>query len=308
MREEQLNEIEKQSKLAHNKIKIRTLTRHLNCVQLKSLPPDNSEQLAKAKWIQERQAKIESDVKAAVSYCIHCLDQPTTDSVEIQYKSEILKRVKERTPCVLERADKQQIPMETKEARVIAMDEIIEIIAEEERSRLNNQMNRELAQREQRLEEKKRQEDVAVIKAKARAIFHAARLVTLACRRWLARKELHRLCLDAYDKIFDEQSHTFYYLNKISGEASWVKPKAMGDFEMPAKDEWKLLRDAYNFPYYFNPGLMEMRWTPPCTEDMCCGIVAYTWWREYPVPVGPCPNFSCKISQEDGKRYCEDCL
>ena len=71
-------------------------------------------------------------------------------------------------------------------------------------------------------------------------------------------------------------------------------------FEMPAKDEWKLLRDAHNFPYYFNPLLIEISWNPPLEQEMCCGIVPHYWWREYPVRTGQCPNFSCLLNEDDG--------
>jgi hypothetical protein len=255
----------------------------------------------------ESQAKVESGVKAAISLCIHCLDQPD-NSVEKQTRLAIMKRVKERIPLVLKRADERHVPMETKEAKQIAREEVIQIIAEEERSRLNNQMEEEFAQRERRKEEEKRHVAAKEKEANARAIIYAVQLVANACRKWLARKELRRLCLETYERIFDVDSHAFYHMNKVTGETSWTKPKAMGDFEIPAKDEWKLLRDAHNFPYYFNPCIMEMRWTPPRKEDMCCGTVPYTWWREYPIPTGTCPNFSCDSIEVDGKRYCDECF
>ena len=142
---------------------------------------------------------------------------------------------------------------------------------------------------------------------KARATIHAVSIVTKACRIWRARKELRRLCLETYEKEYDEINHMFYYRNKKTSEVTWTKPKAMGFNEMPTKDEWKVLRDAHDFPYYFNPKLVQMRYNPPANQDMCCGTVCHTWWREYPVRVGPCPYFATQLNESDGMRYCEEC-
>lgn len=307
LKEEQENTIRIHSKIAHDQVKVRTIRRRLYNDELKNAPPDNSEQLATEKWMVESQAKVESGVKAAKTHCIHCLDQPD-NSVEKQTRLAIMKRVKERIPLVLKRADERHVPMETKEAKQIAREEVIQIIAEEERARLNNQMEEEFAQRERRKEEEKRHVAAREKEANARATIYAIQLAAKACRKWLARKELRRLCLETFERIFDVDSHAFYYKNKVTGVTSWTKPKSMGDFEIPAKDEWKLLRDAHNFPYYFNPCLMEMRWTPPREVDMCCGTVPYTWWHEYPIPTGACPNFSCDSNEVDGKRYCDECF
>ena len=122
---------------------------------------------------------------------------------------------------------------------------------------------------------------------------------------------MRRLCLERYEKKYEGEYHTFYYMNKQSGEVSWTKPKAMGAvFDIPAKDEWILLRDMHNFPYYFNPSKIEMRWIPPLNAEICGGIVEHTWWKEHPVRTGPCPNFahdSC-LNEADGIRYCKDCF
>lgn len=306
LKEEQEKTDQIQSRIANDQVMVRTLRRSLNNAELKNASPDNSEQLATEKWMAENQAKIESGVKATIGHCIHCLDRPES-LVEKQNRSGIRKRIKARIPFVLKRADDRNIPMETKEAQQIAREEVIQIIAEEERIILDNQMKEDFTQRELRKKEEKIHAAVKEEEALSTAKIYAAQLAVKACRKWLARRELRRLCLEAYERLFDVQCHAFFYRNKLSGEASWTKPKAVGYFEIPAKDEWKLLRDAHNFPYYFNPFLMEMRWTPPCTEVMCCNTVPHTWWREYPIRKGACPNFSC-FKDDDGKRYCKDCL
>lgn len=309
MKEEHENNSQIQDKVHHDQVKVRTLRRRLKHQEMKDAEPDLEleEQLAVEKWKNEWTEKIEAGVAKIQLHSNHCLDQPD-NSVEKQTRKAIRKQIKGRVKDVLSRADEQRIPMETKEAKVIAREEIIHIIGEEERSRLCNEMDNAFIERARLKEEERKQAEVKAMDAHKRASIYAVSLVAAACRKWLARKELRRLCLQTYEKIFDESSHAFYYRNKHTGETSWTKPKAMGVFEIPAKDEWKLLRDAHNFPYYFNPLLIEMSWTPPLDKDMCCGTVPHTWWREYPVRSGPCPRFSCVLNEDDGIRYCQDCF
>jgi hypothetical protein len=46
-------------------------------------------------------------------------------------------------------------------------------------------------------------------------------------------------------------------------DTSWCKPKALGHFDLPTKNEWKLLQDEKGVPYFYNPLTMEMSWTKP---------------------------------------------
>mmetsp|Transcript_11934 Transcript_11934/g.22103 ORF Transcript_11934/g.22103 Transcript_11934/m.22103 type:complete len:851 (-) Transcript_11934:47-2599(-) len=307
MKEEHDTSKQNQSKITQDQIKVRTLRRHLKNEELLNAKPDNSECLATEKWKSDWEAKIESDVKGMKSHSIHCLEQPE-NSVEKQTRANIRKRVKGRVPQVLARAKERGIPMETKEAKHIAREEIIHIIGEEERARLRSEMDKAFLERERLKGDARLQSEAKEKDAHSRATIYAVSLVAMACRKWRARKELRRLCLETYEKKFDEWNHAFFYRNIITGDISWTKPKAMGLFEIPAKDEWKLLRDAHNFPYYFNPCSMEMRWIPPASRDMCCGTVHHTWWREYPVRIGQCPNFGdSELNEYDGKWYCEEC-
>jgi len=307
MKEEHQNDKKIQSKIAQDQVKVRTLRRHLKNDAILNAEPDNSEYLAKEKFKSDWEAKVESGAEDIKSYYIHCFDQPD-NSIEKQMRANIRKRVKGRVSQVLARAKERGIPMETKEAKHIAREEIIHIMGEEERTRLRSEMDKASVERE-RLKEEARLEAEAKRKEECnRATIYALSVVKTAFQKSLARKELRRLCLETYEKKFDEWNHAFFYRNRTNGDVSWSKPKAMGVFEIPAEDEWKLLRDAHNFPYYFNPYSMEMRWTPPASEDMCCGIVPHTWWREYPVRLGQCPNFGDgKLNEDDGKWYCEEC-
>ena len=311
MKEEHDSGKQIQAKVDQDKVKVNTLRRRLLHDELKAAEPDLEleEYLVTEKWKSEWEARMESGVKDIKRHSIHCLDQPD-NSVEKQTRKTTRKRIKGRVKEVLRRADEQGIPMETKEGREIAREEIIHIIGEEERLRLRDEMDKAFTEREKEKEEERIRTEARQQEAHKRATVYAVSVVSKACRKWLARKELRRLCLETYEKIFDETHHMFYYRHRITGESSWTKPKAMGDFEMPAKNEWKLLRDSHNFPYYFNPLVLEMRWTPPplaLGQDMCCGIVPHYWWREYPIRKGQCPNFSCLLNEDDGKRYCQEC-
>ena len=308
MREEQENNKVTQSRIAQDQIKVRTLRRRLKNEERLSAPPDNSDLLATEKWKSDWEVKIASNVKNAKSFCIHCLEQPE-NAVEKQKRAQIRKRVKGRVPQVLARAKDRGIPMETPEAKRIAREEVLHIIGEEERERLCSAMNKDCVERE-RLKEKARLEIVAKkTEAHARASIYAISIVAMACRKWLARKELRRLCLKTYSKKFDETNHAFFYRNNITGDVSWIKPKAMSTFDIPAKDEWKLLRDFHNFPYYFNTRSLVALLPPvfPPDINMCCGVVPHNWWREYPVRFGRCPEIS-RLQELDGKWYCKGCF
>lgn len=99
-------------------------------------------------------------------------------------------------------------------------------------------------------------------------------------------------------------------INIIQGEVSWRKPKLMKNSDIPVKDEWIVLRDAQDFPYYYNPYSMEMSWSPPkCKQQMLCSnpCVLYTWWKQYPTPQGPCEYFADHTDCETGRLFCKRC-
>ena len=59
--------------------------------------------------------------------------------------------------------------------------------------------------------------------------------------------------------------HHFFNLKifSLKGEVSWYKPKALGHYDLPTKNEWKILKDEHGVPYFYNPLTMEMSWTNP---------------------------------------------
>jgi hypothetical protein len=293
-----------QSKVAKDQVSVRTLRRRLKNDELKK-GPDNTEHILTQDWLKNWEIKIERGVDDMKHYCAQCIKRPD-NRAEKKIGASVNKRIKARTKEVLKRADSRGIPMETKEATQIATDEIIYIIGEEERDRLNAEMNKAFDQREKEKAEARIQAEIKRSEERTRASVFAASLVARACRMWLARKQLRLKCLEVYEKDYDERSHAFYYRNKETGETSWAKPKAMGSFEMPTKDEWKVLRDAHNFPYYFNPFRLDMQWNPPVDKAMCCQQVPHDWHREFPVRIGRCPNFAI-YEDDDGNGYCYQC-
>ncbi|KAL7459784.1 hypothetical protein ACHAWC_011521 [Mediolabrus comicus] len=298
-----------EAKIRQDNIRLRTLQRRLKNDELKSQEPDieMEEKLATEEWKQGWLTKIEKDIVKAKEYYVSCLDRPASKR-EKKNRAVAKKRIKERVAVVLRRADAKNIPMEIKEAKVIAREEVVYMVGEEERNRLLEQMDKAFIKRENDKEKTRIQVETAKRDAHARATVYAVSVVASACRRWLARREMRRLCLERYEKRYDENHHTFYYLNKVTGETRWTKPEAMGMLDIPVKDEWVVLRDIHNFPYYFNPSTYDIKWNPPLNVEVCGGTVLQTWWREYPVKTGGCPNLACCLNEDDGIRYCQECF
>ena len=304
-KEEYMRNINIQSKITNDQISVRTLRRRLKNEELKNASPDETELIQDQQWKHDWEVKIETGVDSIKQHCAHCLKCPD-NRAEKKIGLSVRKRVKARVKVVLKRADSRGIQMETKEATSIATEEMLHIIGEEERARLTLEMQNALDQRAKDKEEARLQAEAKKDQESARATVFAASVVARAYRNWIARRELRLRCTGQYEKDYDEESNTFFYRNKLTGETFWTKPKAMGSFEMPTKDEWKVLRDAHNFPYYYNPCSMNMQWNPPIDQVMCCGQVPHHWYLEFPVRRGQCPYFA--VQEVYGSSYCQKCL
>ena len=301
-REEHLKSIKIQSKIARDLVSIRTLHRRIENDEQRNAPPDNSDVVYSEQWKRTWEIKIEYGVDDHRRHCLSCLKHPE-NRAEKKINVQMKRRIKMRTKEVLKRADSRGIPMETKEASKIATDEVLHIIGEEERERLQTEMDIAFQERQKDKEEANLNAEAKLLEERHRATIFAVSVVSRACQLWLARKKLRHRCIEVYEKDYDENTHKFYYRNKETGETSWNKPKAMGSFEMVTKDEWKILRDAHDFPYYYNPFSMKMQWNPPLDKSMCNNNVPHYWYREFPVRLGQCPNFST-----NGNSYCSECL
>eukprot|EP00559_Dactyliosolen_fragilissimus_P002128 CAMPEP_0184873020 /NCGR_PEP_ID=MMETSP0580-20130426/41612_1 /TAXON_ID=1118495 /ORGANISM="Dactyliosolen fragilissimus" /LENGTH=228 /DNA_ID=CAMNT_0027375883 /DNA_START=1056 /DNA_END=1742 /DNA_ORIENTATION=- len=199
--------------------------------------------------------------------------------------------------------------MELKEARKIAEEEVLYIMGEEEKLRVRDEAKISLkdfdANEVRKAELKAFQLSSQIMLDKN----YAASLIVRLAQQWRARKKLRLLCMESYEKLFDEESHSFYYLDLRNGTASWEKPKALGQFDLIPKNEWKLLHDSSGYPYYYNPSSMDMSWSAPEECRMCEQIVRHEWKKQYPVPLGQCKNFgNFKVEiKEEIKILCQHC-
>ncbi|KAK1735475.1 hypothetical protein QTG54_013638 [Skeletonema marinoi] len=185
MKEDHDTNKQNEAKISQDKIRLRTLQRRIKNEELKSQEPDKvlEENLA----LSSGNAIV--DVAKIREHYAHCLDRPANRS-EKKTRSDARKRIKHRVTEVLARADSKNIPMETKEAKVIAREEVLHMIGEEERARLHDQMNKAFAKREHDKVMMRTKVDTAKREAQARATVYAVSVVSAACRRWLARKEM----------------------------------------------------------------------------------------------------------------------
>ena len=179
MKEEESNSQTIESKVAHDQIKVRTLRRRLKNEEIKSLPPDMTEHFATEAWKSDWEARIEAGVEETKASSIQCLDRPD-NSLEKKTRTSIRKRIKGRVSAVLARADQQGIPMETKEAKAIAREEIMHMIGEEERARLRSEMETAFQERTRLKEEERMQAEAKARAAHARATLYAVSIVAVA--------------------------------------------------------------------------------------------------------------------------------
>jgi hypothetical protein len=205
--------------------------------------------------------------------------------------------------------DKQKLLMETPELYSLAKNEIIAEAEKEEASKQILVLKVEESELNQQcqniLRNMNEHHERQLVADKA----CANKIIGKIHRMFQARKKIRQKCLEVFKKRFDERYHSYYYINLHSGKTSWEKPKIFGSgsFDIEPEDEWIILRDSHDFPYYFNPKTMRMCWEPPLGVLMCQNTISYTWWKLDPVPKGRCINFAMTQCHEDGLLYCQDC-
>eukprot|EP00957_Ditylum_brightwellii_P068711 5216252-Ditylum_brightwellii.AAC.2 len=106
--------------------------------------------------------------------------------------------------------------MEHPEAFEVAKREIIHIMGQEEEERAQRDMKEDFANKlakktQEVIELQNRQETQKSLDQK-----HAALVLSLACRRWQARKAVRIKCMEMFEKRFHEDYHAFYYRNRTT--------------------------------------------------------------------------------------------
>jgi len=121
-----------------------------------------------------------------------------------------------RVPDVLCRADASGVEMEYKEARSIALKEVLQQLGEEEKLRVKCEMEKYSSDKD--VEQQRLDSESWNQKLKQKTLDEAYATVVLAkcVRRWLARRVMIERCTERYEKCFDEHHHAFYYRNLIT--------------------------------------------------------------------------------------------
>lgn len=292
------------------RIRIRNLQRRIvhddlnQAIEAKIARDMRNEQQDTAKYQDNWSSLIESKARVYKGFCSRCLRDPRT-AKERKMRSALHTKIKKRMPSVLDRANRQGLEMELVEAKQIATKEVLDLEAYKEKERITKQWHLDA---EERTRQRKIQREEEIRLGREKKGLNEQRAVLLLSRayhRWRARKILRTLCLERFDKEFDVEYHAFYYIDGRTGTTTWEKPKALGNYDVPTKDEWKVLRDSQDFPYYYNPSTLEMSWHHPRGAAMCSATVPQPWLREYPIPLGPCEFFA--VAATGGQQVCERC-
>lgn len=134
-----------------------------------------------------------------------------------------------RTQEVLQRADNECVLMEIKEAKSIAIEEVLEQMAKEEGQRYDKEIQREDEDIENRktsdykLQERIKHNQQEEQRKKAATKLHQFYLI------WNAKKTLQRICKDRIRKEFHPEHHRCYYIDSRTNEISWRKPYCLVD-------------------------------------------------------------------------------
>lgn len=158
----------------------------------------------------EWRKKIEVGSESHRQYCLDCLKTPETKT-ERQFRKHMKTIIKARMQTVLYRADERHVKIELEEAYIISEREIIEISVKSERERIENKMREDIRRLNEELDQIAHSDS---LEFKKKQIKKANWILCAAVRRWIARKELNRLCMNMYEKHFDNNYEAYYYRNK----------------------------------------------------------------------------------------------
>jgi len=64
----------------------------------------------------------------------------------------------------------------------------------------------------------------------------AAQRIQTKVRMWCTKKHVREVAKTQYEKHYDRESGYFFYVNNVTGEARWTKPKLLGDEDIGVTD------------------------------------------------------------------------
>jgi hypothetical protein len=232
-------------------------------------------------WLRKWEVEIQRRAEAHRVYCRNCLALPENPD-QVAFKKLLQKRIKVQVKDVLRRADKARLAMEIPQAQTQATEEIIEqevqtaiIKAKEDMKKEGERLE---AEQKEKIAEQKRIEEAA----KRRQARWAVVTIQSYVRVYLARRLARREAYQRYRKHFDIECHEYFYEDRLTGETSWTKPRALGSYDLDADNHWIVLRprslDLLPEPdveystkllYYYNPATWHQRWTQPAGTVLC---------------------------------------
>ena len=221
-----------------------------------------------AAWIT-RWEQIKVDRVAALRARLDfCRTTPET-AEERAIGRRLAKDVKARGKLVLKRAFKAGVPLELPEAEELALEEVLlkrqrdeERQVDVERTKAADEHYAHIAEAE-RLEREERLHNINRVQN------NAARAIQKQRELHEARVDLRRRAFERYEKRYDVDLRAFYYVNTLTREPQWLKPYALGPFDIKLKDEWVVHHDETGEPYYYNPSTQEMSWSRPISTVFC---------------------------------------
>jgi len=242
-------------------------------------------------WIKNWEETIIRRVRDKGTQCAQCLIMPETPE-DVVLANMLSGKIKAHVKVVLRRADKQKIPMEIPEAQDLAKKEIIDQEMENERARAKQQMKDEALAGQKELEEKHSRDWQKVLAQKERRRGWGVVLVVGFFRRVVSRKKLRKKAFERYEKHFDVPSASYFYMDKRTQRAMWVKPKSLDAYDVKGDPGWVIMFDPNGDMYFYQPSTWKMQWDPPFGSAICADCEK---------------EFACVRFTKDKRMLCENC-
>ena len=244
-------------------------------------------------------------IKHHMEVCNRVLQLPETPEERV-LQADLKRRIKDHVKVVLNKADKQKIPMEIPEAKEIAEREIIESERKLEAARVKEDMKADglRIQAEEAAAEQKRKDNEKKVKRRARK--YSAIVIQAGFRAFVAKRITRERAYKRYKKYFDKTTMNYFYEDVKTHRKTWVKPKIFGYYDIDCDDEWTCMFDSRGDRYYYNPCSWTMTWdfpqrTVPCNKcfvDFC--VAKLDLEKDL---FGDRPNF-----EKENTFYCDACM